>query len=199
MSLTYDCYVRVYVRCNANGEIIEDYNDTSDDLAGHFDVQINKPSGDTLGLAYSQNVFSYGYRATNAEPQKGTLRVFNAANTGNVFSPYPYRLFYWHIQASEDQVANFKTNLWNSIAHTTHSESSYTWYDVTSADLKKYSIEKSNCFFAAALFTSWLGNGILMSIYNDYKDWDKGYRNYFAWRMWMKYSQYWTGGALYNG
>lgn len=200
MALTYDCYVRVYVKCDSNGNIIEDYNDDSDDLHGHFDVQINKPDGDKLGLKHSKTVFSYGYRETDSVAQKGTLRVFNDSKTGQAMTPgYPYRLYYWHFQASESQVANFKTKLANWISSTTHTKTYYTWYDVTNSTFKIYNIETANCFRAAAYFTSWLGNDKLMSIYNDYKDWDKGYRNYFAWRMWVKYQQHWTGGKLYNG
>lgn len=197
MALTYDCYVRIYVKCDENGRIIEDYNDDTDALAGHFDVQINKPSGDTLGLAYNKTVFSYGWRKTSSVAKKGTLRVFNADKTAQVFNSYPYRLFYWHFQASVSQVAYFKENLASCISSTKHTEDHYLWYDVTSAMFKKYVIERSNCFSASAYFTSWLGNDKLMSIYNDYKDWENGYRNYFAWRMWLKYHQYWTGGTLY--
>lgn len=198
MALTYDCYVRIYVKCDENGTIIEDYNTESDDYAGHFDVQINRPAGDTLGLAYDKSVFSYGWRKTDSVAKKGTLKVFNADNTRHVMTKFPYRLYYWHFEASESQVANFKTKLAACISSTKHTGSYHTWYDVTSDMFKEYVIEKSNCFSAAAYFTSWLGNDKLMSIYNDYKDWEDGYKNYFAWRMWLKYHQYWTGGTLYE-
>lgn len=193
MALTYDCYVRIYVKCDENGNIIEDYNDTSDDLHGHFDLQINKPSGDTLKLPHKKTVYSYGPRKN----KKGTLKIFNDDFTDNVMTDFPYRLFYWKFEASEAQVQNFKTKLKGCINNTVHSEDFFNWYDVTSAMFDDYDMTRSNCFSACAYFTSWLGNNRLMSIYNDYKDWEDGYKNYFAWRMWLKYHQYWTGGKLH--
>lgn len=197
MALTYDCYVRIYVKCDEDGRIIEDYNDTTDTLCGHYDLQINKPSGDTLKLPYNKTVFSYGYRKTTAGKQQGTLKIFNANNTEKVFKSFTYRLYYWHFQATEAQVTNFKSVLSNGIAEG-EKKTYYTVYDVTHKDFKEYIFEKVNCFYATASWVACLGNNKLMTTYNDYKDWDKGYRNYFAWRMWLKYHQYWTGGTLYN-
>lgn len=196
MSQMYDCYVRIYVKVDDNGHIIEDYNDTSDKYAGHYDLQINKPEKDSTDLIYNQTVFSYGPRSSTNS--KGTLKVFSADKTQQVMTNLPYQLFYRHFQATEEQVKNFKTKLFNTLSDTKHTTSTHLWYDVTSDGFKYYNFETANCFIATAFFTSWLGNDEMMNIYNDYKDWEDGHRNYFAWRMWVKYHPYWIEGDVYG-